>query len=81
MEKSIADILLHVTRELVINKDSIDITSVQEKGATIFRLRVAESDVGRIVGTSGRTESSLRTLLRALSAKADRRFELAILIF
>ena len=47
--------------------------------ATVFELRVAESDLGKVIGKQGRTARSLRTLLTAVGTKMNRRFTLEIL--
>jgi len=45
----------------------------QEEGKIVFKLKVAEKDVGKIIGRSGRTAGALRVLLRAVAAKEGKR--------
>ena len=47
--------------------------------ATVFELRVAEGDLGKVIGKQGRTARSIRTLLGAVGTKLNRRFSLEIL--
>jgi predicted RNA-binding protein YlqC (UPF0109 family) len=62
--------------------DSPEKVSVEAKGdgeGTILRLRVAPTDVGKIIGKQGRTARSMRTILTAASMKLKHRFSLDIL--
>jgi uncharacterized protein len=55
------------------------VEAVEEGGATVLELRVAEGDVGKVIGKQGRTARAFRTLLGAAGMKLDRRYELEIL--
>jgi predicted RNA-binding protein YlqC (UPF0109 family) len=46
---------------------------------TVFELRVAQGDLGKVIGKQGRTARSIRTLLGAVGTKLNRRFALEIL--
>jgi predicted RNA-binding protein YlqC (UPF0109 family) len=52
---------------------------VSGEHVTVLELRVAQTDVGKIIGKQGRTARSLRTLLGAAGMKLNRRFTLEIL--
>ena len=47
--------------------------------ALVFELKVAEEDLGKVIGKQGRTAKALRTILSAASAKSRRRVILEIL--
>ena len=70
-----------VTKKLVEHPEEVSVTEVQsEDGAEVtFELRVNESDMGRIIGRSGRTAKALRRLGSAAATKADVRANLEIL--
>jgi uncharacterized protein len=55
------------------------VSNVEEDGETVLELTVAESDLGRVIGKSGRTARALRTLLSAAGVKAGKRYALEIL--
>jgi predicted RNA-binding protein YlqC (UPF0109 family) len=75
-----AKILLeHVTRALVDAPDQVSVNDVEEEGETVLELTVAESDLGKVIGKSGRTARALRTLLSAAGAKSGKRYALEIL--
>lgn len=64
-----------IVRALV---DAPDEVSVRENG-DLLELRVAPSDLGRVIGRQGRTARSLRAILAAASSKTNRRWSLEIL--
>jgi uncharacterized protein len=75
-----AKILLEqITKALVDAPDQVSVSNVEEDGETVLELTVAESDLGRVIGKSGRTARALRTLLSAAGIKAGKRYALEIL--
>jgi uncharacterized protein len=70
--EDIAKALVDVPAEVVVNE-------VVGEQATVFELRVAEGDLGKVIGKQGRTARSIRTLLGAVGTKLNRRFSLEIL--
>ena len=57
---------------LVDHPDAVNITEVEQERTTVYELRLDPSDVGRVIGRSGRTVNAIRTLLQAGSAKAGK---------
>jgi len=55
------------------------VREVAGEQATLLELRVAPSDLGKVIGKQGRTARSIRTLLGAAGMKLNRRFTLDIL--
>ena len=76
--KNMSDLVLEVARALVDSPESVSVEVVNEAEGTILRLRVAQSDVGKVIGKQGRTARSLRTILSAASMKLRHRFSLDI---
>ena len=72
-------LLEQVARALVDTPDQVSVNAVDEGGETVLELTVAESDLGKVIGKSGRTARALRTLLGAAGIKAHKRFSLEIL--
>lgn len=68
-----------VAKALVSEPDKVDVQTVEENGETIVELRVAENDMGKVIGKSGRTARALRILLGAAGIKQHKRFTLEIL--
>lgn len=70
--EDIARALVDVPNEVVVNE-------VDGEQVTVFELRVAQGDLGKVIGKQGRTARSIRTLLGAVGTKLNRRFNLEIL--
>ncbi len=73
------DLILFLARALVENPDQVAVEEIQEPDAVVYELKVAESDLGRVIGRQGRTAKALRTVLSAASAKMKKRAILEIL--
>jgi hypothetical protein len=73
------DLVLYLARSLVEHPEEVEVNEVDEPDALVFELKVAESDLGRVIGRQGRTAKALRTVLSAASAKMRRRVILEIL--
>lgn len=68
-----------IVKSLVDDVEAVDVRAV-EGGTTVkIEVRVAESDMGKLIGRQGRTVRALRSLLHAASMKANRRFILEII--
>lgn len=63
-----------VAKHLVDQPDQVNVEQEEKKeGKVVFKLKVAEKDVGKIIGRSGRTAGAFRVLLRAVAAKGGKR--------
>src|SRR5438270_11570695 len=68
-----------IVKSLVSNPDAVSVERrIDEKGV-LLELTVNPEDLGRVIGKRGATAQSLRTLLRALGAKNDARYNLKII--
>jgi predicted RNA-binding protein YlqC (UPF0109 family) len=54
------------------------VNEVQEDGATVLELSVAEDDYGNVIGRGGRTASALRAVIKSAASKRGRRVFLDI---
>ncbi len=64
------ELLEYIVKELVDSPDNVEIEEEEEDDKTvIFKLKVAEDDLGKVIGKKGRTANALRVILRAASAK------------
>ena len=72
-------LLEQVAKALVDAPDQVSVNAVDEDGETVLELTVAENDLGKVIGKSGRTARALRTLLSAAGIKAHKRYALEIL--
>ncbi|HEY3739536.1 MAG TPA: KH domain-containing protein [Bryobacteraceae bacterium] len=76
---SVKELVEDIAKALVDTPDAVTVREVSGEHVTVLELRVAQTDVGKIIGKQGRTARSLRTLLGAAGMKLNRRFTLEIL--
>jgi predicted RNA-binding protein YlqC (UPF0109 family) len=68
-----------IVRELVDKPDEVRISEHARETATVLELRVARSDIGKVIGKDGRTAQSIRTVLTAAGSKERRKVHLDIM--
>jgi len=71
------DLIEHMARAIVENPDEVVVTEEEERDY-IFHLRVAESDMGRVIGKEGRIVNAMRTLLKVAAIRKGTRAVLEI---
>ncbi len=67
------DILQTIILNLVDDKTAVEIKEVEGEKSVIFEVKVAESDMGKIIGRQGRLAKSIRTLIKAVANKEQKR--------
>lgn len=72
-------ILETIIKNIVENPDEVTITEKEEENKLIFEVKVAESDMGRIIGKQGKVANSIRTLMRALNSKDKKKVSIEFL--
>ncbi len=76
MEK---DLVEFIARSLVDEPEQVEVTMIEGEKSTILELKVAEDDIGKVIGKHGRIAKAVRTILSAASSKSGKRFVLEIL--
>ncbi len=69
----------YIAKSLVDNPDSVSVTEVEGEKTTVIELRVAQSDLGKVIGKEGKTARAMRTILNAAGTKIGKRCVLEIL--
>lgn len=77
--RALKELVEQMARALVDSPDQVTVDAAEEDKALVLRLRVASSDVGRVIGKQGRTAKAMRTVLHAIAARSKRRAVLEIL--
>lgn len=72
-------LLEYIIQSLVEYPDEVEITTIEGDEENIIELRVAESDVGKVIGKNGAVARALRTLMSALAAKDRKNYILEII--
>lgn len=68
-----------IAKALVDSPDEVKVTVVEGEQTTVIELRVAQADLGKVIGKQGRTARAIRTILSAAGMKIRKRFVLEIL--
>jgi hypothetical protein len=68
-----------IVKHLVREGESVDVREVErDRSTSVIEVRVAQADVGKIIGRQGRTVKALRSLLHAAGEKQRKRYILEI---
>jgi predicted RNA-binding protein YlqC (UPF0109 family) len=73
------ELVEYVVKSLVDYPDEVSVYEIQGHSGTILELSVAGSDMGRVIGKSGRVINAIRSLLQVAAAKQGQRVSLELL--
>lgn len=68
-----------LARSLVDEPDKVEVTSTETDSHVDLELRVAEDDIGKVIGRQGRTIKAIRTVVKAASVKLEKRANVEVL--
>jgi predicted RNA-binding protein YlqC (UPF0109 family) len=74
----VAELLAYLARELVDDPEAVRVEEAERDGDLVLRLFVAQPDIGKVIGRSGRIARALRTVVRASAVRDSRRVYLEI---
>lgn len=69
----------YIAKALVDNPEQVSVAEVEGEKTTVIELRVAQSDLGKVIGKEGKTARAMRTILNAAGTKIGKRCVLEIL--
>ena len=72
-------LITYIARALVDQPDQVELRTSDADGGKLFELKVAQEDVGKVIGRDGRTVNAIRTLVTAAAQKQGARARLEIL--
>jgi predicted RNA-binding protein YlqC (UPF0109 family) len=64
------ELIKHIVQALVDNPEQVKIDEIVGRNTTVYELRVAKSDLGKVIGKQGKHARAIRTILTAASATA-----------
>ena len=73
------EMLRFLVKELVNDPDQISINKREDGNTTILELKVAQDDMGKVIGRQGKIAKSIRTLMKAYGAKNNQKINVDIL--
>ena len=68
-----------IGKSLVDHPEKVRVVEIEGSQATVLELRVADGDLGKVIGKQGRTARAIRTILGASGTKLKKRFVIEIL--
>ena len=76
MEKELIE---YIAKSLVDNPAAVSVEEAEGERGPVIQLKVAEGDIGKVIGKYGRIAKALRTVLSASASKSGKRYSLDIL--
>lgn len=67
------DILETIIGNLVENKEAISINEIEGQTAIVYEVKVAEEDMGKVIGKQGKIAKSIRTIMKAVASKEQKK--------
>ncbi len=68
------DTIEMIVKALVDDVEAVDVRAIEREGTTRIEVRVAQTDMGKVIGKQGRTVRALRSLVYAAGLKQRRRY-------
>lgn len=74
------DLLINIAKGLVDNPNAVtvDVDDINDEGVIVYRLHVAEEDIGRVIGKQGRIAKAIRTVMRSAANRQDTKIQVEI---
>lgn len=72
------ELLEQIARALVDHPENVSVTEVGEEGELILELRVADDDMGKVIGKQGRIAKAIRVVMKAAAVNDDRKVSVEI---
>lgn len=76
MEKELVE---YIAKSLVDDPSGVTVNIIEGEKSTILELKVADNDIGKVIGKHGRIAKAMRTILSAAATKKEKRVVLEIL--
>ncbi len=76
---SMKELIEYIAKSLVDRPENVVVKETEGEKTTIIELRVAQEDLGKVIGKQGRTARAMRTILNAAGTKIGKRCVLEIL--
>lgn len=68
-----------MAKELVDNPDKVEVSEKQKGQLTVIELKVAQEDMGKVIGKQGRIANTIRAIVKAAAIKDNKRYVVDIL--
>lgn len=78
-ESDYTELVEYIVKSIVDNPDEVNVSETENPSSVIVEVRVADEDVGRVIGRGGVVVNSIRNLLQVIASKQGKRVSLEIL--
>ncbi len=72
------EFITYIARQLVDEPDAVSLTEEILEDTVIYKLTVAQPDIGKVIGKKGRTAFALRTIVAAIGRRAGKKVVLEV---
>ncbi len=72
------ELVTYIVTQLVDDKSAVSVTSAENDGVETVTIRVAEKDIGKVIGKQGKIAMSIRTLAKAVGIREGKRYNIEI---
>jgi len=76
---TLKDLLILLTKSIVDLPEEVSISEVEGEKAVVYEIKVAESDVGKVIGKHGRIINAIRTIVRAAAVKEGKKVSIELI--
>lgn len=73
------ELLTYIVQNLVDKPDEVSVTEREADGETVFEVRVADGDMGKVIGRQGRIIKEVRVLMKAVAQRKGKRVSVEVL--
>ena len=72
------ELLLYMAKNLVDDPESVSVTEIEDEEGKILELRVAEGDMGKVIGRQGRIAKEIRTIIKTVAQRTGEKVTVEI---
>ena len=73
------ELLLYMAKNLVDDPDAVTVTEVDGEDGKVLELRVAEADMGKVIGRQGRIAKEIRTIIKTVALRTGEKVTVEIM--
>ena len=73
------ELLTYIVQNLVEKPDEVSVTEREANGETVFEVRVADGDMGKVIGRQGRIVKEIRILMKAVAQSKGKKVSVEIM--
>ena len=73
------ELLLYMAKNLVDDPEAVTVTEVEDEDGKVLELRVAEGDMGKVIGRQGRIAKEIRTIIKTVAQRTGEKVTVEIM--